>query len=126
MESPEGEDTVFYAELTRQILMLMDDEDETEARSEFKRRSVVRHGSWSGGLVASGGYFSWSESGRSVEVPGWMERLWAGNGGGGGGGGTGVFIPRVVAVAAAGKSRRRRRNKARKNNVNYGGIRIHG
>ncbi|KAI3818314.1 hypothetical protein L1987_12118 [Smallanthus sonchifolius] len=125
MESPEAEDAAFYADLTRQILMLMDDEDETAAGSEFQRRSVVSHGSWSGGLVASGSYFNWSESGRSVEVPGWMERLWAGNGAGGGAG-TGVFIPRVVAAATAGKSRRRRRNKARKNNVNYGGIRIHG
>ncbi|KAK9074485.1 hypothetical protein SSX86_007083 [Deinandra increscens subsp. villosa] len=125
MDSPTFEDTAFHAELTRQILtLIMDDEDETCARqsvkggSENPTRLVVCHGS-----VTSGGYFSWSESGRSnVEVPGWMERLWAANGGVG----TGVFIPRV-AEAATVKSRRRRRNKARKNGVNYGGIfRIHG
>ncbi|KAI3731624.1 hypothetical protein L1987_62813 [Smallanthus sonchifolius] len=118
MDSSYTEDTAFHADLTRQMLMLiMDDEDEMYARrdiksgSEFRRRSVVSYGS------CGGGYFSWSESGRSVEVPGWMERLWAGNGGG-----TGVFIPQVVAAAAAGKSRRRRRrNKARKTNVSYYG-----
>ncbi|KAI3818315.1 hypothetical protein L1987_12119 [Smallanthus sonchifolius] len=124
MDLSDAEDAAFHADLTRQMLMLiMDDEEETHARrdikggSEFRRRSVVSYGS------CGGGYFSWSESGRSVEVPSWMERLWAGNGAGGGAG-TGVFIPQVVA--AAGKSRRRRRNKPRKNNVNYGGIRIHG
>ncbi|KAK1412076.1 hypothetical protein QVD17_33042 [Tagetes erecta] len=119
MGSLEGEDTAFHAELTRQILMLIDDEDKTNVGLEFQRRSVVSHGCCSGGLVLPGGYFSWSESGKTVEVPGWMERLWASKAVG-----TGVFIPR--AVAAAGKSRRRRRNKPRKNTVNYGGIRIHG
>ncbi|KAJ0435946.1 hypothetical protein HanRHA438_Chr17g0838441 [Helianthus annuus] len=125
--SLDGEDSAFYAELTRQILMIMDDEDETYARRDVKgaaefKRSVVGRGSGTVALVTSGGYFSWSESGRGVEVPGWMEKLWASNGGGSG---TGVFIPRVVA-AAAGKSRRRRRNKQRNNTVNNGGIRIHG
>ncbi|MFS8021782.1 hypothetical protein Hanom_Chr16g01431471 [Helianthus anomalus] len=123
----DGEDSAFYAELTRQILMIMDDEDETYARRDVKgvaefKRSVVGRGSGTSALVTSGGYFSWSASGRGVEVPGWMEKLWASNGGGSG---TGVFIPRVVA-ATAGKSRRRRRNKPRNNTVNNGGIRIHG
>lgn len=118
MGPPEAEDTVFHAELTRQILMLIDDEDQTHAGSEFQR-SVVSHGCCSGGLVMSGSYFSWSESGRTVEVPGWMERMWASKGAG-----TGVFIPRVVAATS--KSRRRRRNKPRKNVVNYEGLKIHG
>ncbi|KAI3763875.1 hypothetical protein L2E82_13873 [Cichorium intybus] len=104
MESLEAEDTVFYAELTRQILLLMDEDDEIHGgrnrkgeSPEFQRRSVV----------ASGNYFSWCEGGRNLEVPCWMERLWASNGTG-----TGVFIPRVVAT---GKTRRRRHNKARRN-----------
>nr|GEV53637.1 hypothetical protein [Tanacetum cinerariifolium] len=59
-------------------------------------------------IVSGGKYFSWSGSGRSVEAPSWMERLWAGNGGG-----TGVFIPRVVPPS---KSRRRRNNKPKRNN----------
>jgi len=120
MGFPEAEDTAFHADLTRRILMLIDDEDETNFGSEFKRGSVVSRGCYSGGLVMSGGYFNYLESGRNVEVPGWMERLWATNGAG-----TGVFIPRAVAAAA--KSRRRRRNKPRKSyTANSGGIRIHG
>ncbi|KAI3818316.1 hypothetical protein L1987_12120 [Smallanthus sonchifolius] len=96
-ESTDPEDTAFYAQLTRQILLLVDEDDETHANGgingapEFGRRS----------------YFGWLEGGRSLEVPGWMERLWANNGGG-----TGVFIPRDVA---AGKPRRKRHHKSRKN-----------
>ncbi|KAI3796183.1 hypothetical protein L1987_38848 [Smallanthus sonchifolius] len=117
MESSNGDDTVFYEELTRQILMIMDDDNETDARNlkvgSKVRRSVAYSGS-GGGLVALGDYFSWSESVGRFEVPTWMERLWGGNVAG-----TGVFMPRVEA--AAGKSRRRRRNKPRKNNVIDGG-----
>ncbi|KAL4586586.1 hypothetical protein LXL04_011224 [Taraxacum kok-saghyz] len=103
---PEVEDTAFYAELTRQILLLTDEDEGTYARRnrngespEFQGRSVV----------TCGNYFSSWEGGRNLEVPCWMERLWERNGGGTG---TGVFIPRVVA---AGKTRRRRQNKARRN-----------
>ncbi|KAL4586587.1 hypothetical protein LXL04_011225 [Taraxacum kok-saghyz] len=121
MESLETEDTAFYAELTRQILLLMDEDDETHARGnrkghespEFQRKSVV----------TSDSYFSWSESGRNLEVPCWMERLWASNGAG-----TGVFIPRVVA---ADKSRKRRHNRPRRNTDGgrmryYAGYKTHG
>ncbi|CAI9278631.1 unnamed protein product [Lactuca saligna] len=113
MESPDFEDTTFYTELTRQILLIMDEDDDTYTRrsrngvSQFQRTPV------SGG---SGKYFNWLEGqgGRSLEVPGWMESLWANNGAG-----TGVFIPRV---AAAGKVRRRRHHKSKKNKE---GGRIH-
>ncbi|GJY45584.1 hypothetical protein Tco_0434647 [Tanacetum coccineum] len=110
MEGMEGEDTAFYNELTRQILLIMDEDDETytiqrvNCMSRFERRSSI---------VSGGTYFSWPGSGRSIEVPSWMERLWAGNGGG-----TGVFIPRVVPPC---KSRRRRNNKPKRNN---NGVRI--
>ncbi|GJV61747.1 hypothetical protein Tco_1467847 [Tanacetum coccineum] len=106
----QGEDTAFYNELTRQILLIMDEDDETytiqrvNCMSRFERRSSI---------VSGGTYFSWPGSGRSIEVPSWMERLWAGNGGG-----TGVFIPRVVPPC---KSRRRRNNKPKRNN---NGVRI--
>nr|GEX35071.1 ribonuclease H-like domain-containing protein [Tanacetum cinerariifolium] len=75
-------------ELTRQVLLIMDEDNETHTIqrvncvSRFERRSSI---------VSGGKYFSWSGIGKSVEVPSWMERLWAGNGGG-----TGVFIPQVV------------------------------
>ncbi|KAL8227642.1 hypothetical protein R6Q57_015226 [Mikania cordata] len=108
MESLDGDDTVFYTELTRRILMIMDDDqDETiNARRNVKLGSRVqtRPAMYSG----SEGCFSGFENGRRCEVPIWLERLWGGNTGG-----TGVFIPRVEA--AAGKFRRRRRNKPRKN-----------
>ncbi|KAD7116672.1 hypothetical protein R6Q59_006591 [Mikania micrantha] len=103
-------DMEFENEITRQILMLiMDDEDDDE-EMHARGRSVVSRGSYGGGLVTSDcSYFSgWSES---VAVPGWMERLWAGNGGG-----TGVFIPQLVATAGKSRRRRRRHNKSRKNN----------
>lgn len=104
MESPEAEDDVFYAELTRQILVLMDEDDETHAWRNRKSESPEFQGR---SVVTSGNYFSWWEGGRNFEVPCWIERLWASNGAG-----TGVFIPRVVV---AGKTRRRRQNKARRN-----------
>ncbi|KAJ9563738.1 hypothetical protein OSB04_008898 [Centaurea solstitialis] len=117
MESEE--DGVFYAELTRQILLLMDEDQHHEItttnssrnvnKSEFQRRSVAVGG--------GGNYFSWSEYNNYSTpevVPSWMERLWKGTAGNGSGSGTGVFIPQVVA---AGKSRRRRHhNKPKRNN----------
>lgn len=110
MEALDGDDTVFYEEITRQILMLMDDDNETHERRSIK--GGLKSG---GGLVVSRDYFSWSEiNGRRSEVPAWMERLWVGNVAG-----TGVFIPRVEATPS--KCRRRRRNKSRKNKVNDGG-----
>lgn len=102
------EDTAFYAQITRQILLLMDEDDETHANGtmkhapEFERRLVS-----DGGYLFSGKDFGWLDDGRRVEVPGWMERLWANNGGG-----TGVFIPREVAAS---KFRRKRYHKSRKN-----------
>ncbi|KAJ9563737.1 hypothetical protein OSB04_008897 [Centaurea solstitialis] len=116
MESLDAEDTAFYAHLTNQILLLVDDKDDDETHaarnrrfhgdSEFRRRPVCG-GSGAGESVKSG----WLAGGGSLEVPGWLESLWASNGGRGGAG-TGVFIPHVVA---AGKPRRRRRHKPRKN-----------
>ncbi|CAH1416877.1 unnamed protein product [Lactuca virosa] len=104
VELSEAEDNAFYAELTRQILLIMEDDDETHARINRKGELPELQGRV---VVTSGNYFSWWEGGRSMEVPSWMERLWASNGPG-----TGVFIPRVVA---GGKSRRRRHNKPRRN-----------
>ncbi|CAI9276098.1 unnamed protein product [Lactuca saligna] len=98
-------DDDFYAELTRQILLLTDEDDDVQAKKKGGRRLHRRPvgGWWS---VMPGNYFfSWSESGE-VEVPGWMERLWAANGGGG----TGVFIPRGGVHRS-----RKRHNKPRKN-----------
>ncbi|KAI3720003.1 hypothetical protein L6452_20910 [Arctium lappa] len=112
----EEDDAAFYAELTRQMLLLMDeDHEEIHSRNvELSRRSLV-----SSVTSGTGNYFSWWDKGPE-EVPSWMERLWtaASNKGSG----TGVFIPQVVA---AGKSRRRRHNnKPKKNNVVNGGGRI--
>ncbi|KAI3763874.1 hypothetical protein L2E82_13872 [Cichorium intybus] len=116
---PEAEDTAFYANLTRQILLLMDEDDETYARINRKNESPEFQGRV---VVTSGNYFSSWEGGRNLEVPSWMERLWASNGAG-----TGVFIPRVVAT---GKTRRRRHNKVRRNDErrmrSYAGQQIHG
>ncbi|CAH1431287.1 unnamed protein product [Lactuca virosa] len=120
--SADAEDTALYQELTRQILMLTD-EDDDRYTVEPRRRPVVHGGV--GSRPVARNYYSWSESVRSP-VPGWMESLWAN-----GGGGTGVFIPSGVAVAAysgGGKKfgRRRRNNKVRKNNDRGGGQKIHG
>lgn len=113
----DAEDTAFYAQLTTQILLLMDDDDETHAgrNREFQRRPV-RGGSAAVGSLKSG----WLAGGESLEVPGWLESLWASNGVG-----TGVFIPRVVAT------RRRRHRKPRKNDEvriihSSAGQKIHG
>ncbi|KAK9052268.1 hypothetical protein SSX86_028896 [Deinandra increscens subsp. villosa] len=100
-----AEDTAFYAELTRRILLLTDEDtdNEPQVKSMCLRRTDHRPLGGGGGL--SGNYFSWSESGE-VSVPGWMERLWAASGGG-----TGVFIPRGGVVRS-----RRRHNKSKKGN----------
>ncbi|CAI9276094.1 unnamed protein product [Lactuca saligna] len=95
----------FYAELTRQILLLTDEDDDVQVKKKGGRRFHQRSvggGGWS--LMPGNYFFSWLEGGE-VEVPGWMERLWAANGGG-----TGVFIPRAVHRS------RRRHNKPRRNN----------
>ncbi|KAI3502619.1 hypothetical protein L1887_30812 [Cichorium endivia] len=103
--TPYDDDDDFYAELTKQILLLTDEDDEVQVKKKgfgrFNHRPVgVR---WSS---MPGYYFSsWSEGGE-VEVPGWMEKLWAANVGG-----TGVFIPRGGVHRS-----RRRQNKPRKNN----------
>lgn len=102
------EDTAFYAELTRQILLLTDEDDEVQVKNKgvrrFNQKLVNGGGQWS---LMPGNYFSWSEGGE-VSVPGWLESLWKANGGG-----TGVFIPR------GGVHRPRRRyNKPKKNNDN--------
>ncbi|KAK1425643.1 hypothetical protein QVD17_20998 [Tagetes erecta] len=112
MESLDGDDTVVYEEITRRILMLMEDDNETHGKGSY-----VKGGAKSGGgLVVARDYFSWSEiGGRRCEVPAWMERLWASNVAG-----TGVFIPRVEAASSK-YNRRKRRNKSRKNKVNDGG-----
>lgn len=98
----------------------MDDDDETHAgrNREFQRRPV-RGGSAAVGSLKSG----WLAGGESLEVPGWLESLWASNGVG-----TGVFIPRVVATV---KPRRRRHRKPRKNDEvriihSSAGQKIHG
>lgn len=105
------DDDAFYAELTRQILLLTDEDDEVQIKNKgsgrFNKRLVGSGvgGGGDGWSMTHGKYFSWSEGGQ-VSVPGWMERLWAANGGG-----TGVFIPR------GGLHRSRRRyNKPKKSN----------
>ncbi|KAK9063750.1 hypothetical protein SSX86_017622 [Deinandra increscens subsp. villosa] len=109
------DDTTFYQELTRQILTLMDEDDDDKvvrvnSAAELRRRQAVNGGVGSG--MVSRNYYSWSETGR-CSVPSWMESLWAT-----GGGGTGVFIPSGVATATGrhGKKSGRRRyyNKATK------------
>ncbi|GJZ63049.1 hypothetical protein Tco_0619470 [Tanacetum coccineum] len=78
----------------------MDEDDEAHLMRDVKDMSRLQRKS-----VASGSnYFSWSESGKSVEVPSWMERLWVRNGSG-----TGVLLALV-------KPRRRRNNKPMRNN----------
>ncbi|KAI3763876.1 hypothetical protein L2E82_13874 [Cichorium intybus] len=107
MDSQDVEDTAFYTQLTRQILLIMDEDDETYSRRNKNGASKFQRGPVSGGYGLSGKYFGWLEGGSSPEVPGWMESLWANSGTG-----TGVFIPRVVAT---GKARRKRHHKPRKN-----------
>lgn len=104
-------DNDFYAELTRQILLLTDEDDDVQVKKKGSRRFNQR--SVGGGLSVMPGncFFSWSEGGE-VEVPGWMERLWAANGGG-----TGVFIPRAGVLH---RSRSKRHKKTRKNNETRG------
>ncbi|KAL8248586.1 hypothetical protein R6Q59_005454 [Mikania micrantha] len=92
--TPDGtdQDNAFYAELTRQILLLTEDEDDAvhvknKCARTFNRTPAGGGGGWS--LVPGEYCFSWWEGGVAPVVPGWMERLWAANGGG-----TGVFIPR--------------------------------
>lgn len=94
----DAEDNAFYAELTRQILLLTDEDDEVQVKSKSVRRFNQR---WS---LMPGAYFSWSEG--EVSVPVWMERLWSTKVGG-----TGVFIPRGVVHRS-----KRRYNKPRKSN----------
>ncbi|GJT37147.1 hypothetical protein Tco_0937012 [Tanacetum coccineum] len=114
MDTQDAEDTAFYAQLTQQILHLMDEDDETFVRGTIKSRPEFDRRPVSGGQLIFGKYYGWLEGSRSVEVPSWMENLWARNGGG-----TGVFIPHVMAAA---KPRRRRHRRPRKNN---NGERIH-
>ncbi|KAI3729514.1 hypothetical protein L6452_18174 [Arctium lappa] len=104
MDHGDADDNAFYAELTRRILLLTDEDDELQTKNRgagrFNKRAVG--GGWQ---LPPGNYFSWSVGGE-VSVPGWLERLWAADGGG-----TGVFIPRANIHRS-----RRRCNKPRKNN----------
>ncbi|KAL8227643.1 hypothetical protein R6Q57_015227 [Mikania cordata] len=114
-DTTEADDTAFYAQLTSQILLLMDEEDDTntirprKGAPELGWRPVT--GGSGGGRISrslmSGTHFGWLEGGRSSQDPVWMESFWANNGTG-----TGVFIPRV---AATGKPRRKRHHKYRRN-----------
>ncbi|KAK1425642.1 hypothetical protein QVD17_20997 [Tagetes erecta] len=110
--TPDTEDAAFYAQLTRQILLLMDEDEVAHVDRTRKcspglgwRPLCVSYGD--GRSMFSGKHFGSMEGGRSLEVPGWMENLWANNGSG-----TGVFIPRAVAT---GKPRRKRHHRSRKN-----------
>lgn len=117
------DDNAFYQELTRQILMLTD-EDDDEKRACTSDRPVVYSGV--GYRPVARSHYNWSET-ESSSVPTWMERLWAN-----GGGGTGVFIPSGVTTRGYGKrSRRRYNNKATKTNdrgrvYSSAGQKIHG
>ncbi|KAI3714404.1 hypothetical protein L1987_73005 [Smallanthus sonchifolius] len=107
----DAEDSAFYAELTRRILLLTDEDDEEpQVKNKYVRRFNHRLIGGGGLPLIPGNYFSWSEGGE-VSVPGWMERLWAANGGG-----TGVFIP------CGGVGRPRRRHKKPKKNNERGRV----
>ncbi|KAJ9554103.1 hypothetical protein OSB04_018148 [Centaurea solstitialis] len=110
----DAEDNAFYEQLTRQILMLTDEDDDDMSmyRKVVTRNPVVR--GYGGSTLEPMKYYSWSETGR-CSVPSWMERLWAKEGSGGGGGGTGVFIP---TVRSGGKKSGKRRysDKGKRNN----------
>ncbi|KAD2804295.1 hypothetical protein R6Q59_030184 [Mikania micrantha] len=118
----DADDTTFYQELTRRILMLTDEDDDKDvcldSVAELQRRPVVVYGSVGSRMVGRN-YYNWLEAGR-CSVPSWMESLWASGGGatGVGGGGTGVFIPSGATTCRRGKKSGRRRygNKATKNN----------
>ncbi|KAI3730566.1 hypothetical protein L1987_61737 [Smallanthus sonchifolius] len=119
------DDTAFYQELTRQILMLTDEDDDDKGVCSNGVAPVVCSGV--GLRPVARNYYSWSETERGT-VPSWMERLWAT-----GGGGTGVFIPSGAATGRHGKKSGRRRysnNKATKNNdrgrVYSSGRKMHG
>ncbi|KAJ0865982.1 hypothetical protein HanRHA438_Chr12g0546631 [Helianthus annuus] len=113
----DADDNAFYQELSRQILMLTDEDDDDKSVclngvAEYRRMPVAYGGV--GWRPETKNYYSWSEPER-YPVPSWMESLWAN-----GGGGTGVFIPRGAVTSRRGKKSGRRRynnnNKATKNN----------
>ncbi|KAI3778926.1 hypothetical protein L2E82_08315 [Cichorium intybus] len=128
--SVDAEDNAFYQELTRQILMLTDEDDDDMSTyrkgvTEIRRKPVVYGGAESRPVAKN--YYNWSETVRSP-APSWMESLWSNSGGG-----TGVFIPSGVAAYVGGgkKSGRRRYNNKRKSNDRgrtylAGGQKIHG
>ena len=108
----QDDDHSFYDELSRQIFLLTDEDDDgiqiqlkKNGGRRFNQRSAGGGGGWS--VTPGNCFFSWSEGGEA-EVPGWMERLWAANSGG-----TGVFIPRAGGVV---HRSRKRHNKPRKSN----------
>ncbi|KVI05348.1 hypothetical protein Ccrd_016319 [Cynara cardunculus var. scolymus] len=108
----DADDNAFYEQLTRQILMLTDEDDDNTGmyRKGVIRKPVVYGHGHGGPKLEPMKYYSWSETGR-CSVPSWMESLWAK----GGGGGTGVFIP--TARSNGKRSGRRRYNdKAKRNN----------
>ncbi|XAR65408.1 hypothetical protein NMG60_11009532 [Bertholletia excelsa] len=92
----EIEDDIFYAELTRQILLLTAEDEDDVDRGDFpessgsNHRRVAKMGNGTGpscpAVLLPGSYVCWSGN---------MSRH---------GNGTGVFIPRIAAVT---KSRRR-------------------
>ncbi|KAJ0545517.1 hypothetical protein HanIR_Chr08g0350701 [Helianthus annuus] len=109
----DNNDDTFYQELTRQILMLTDEDDVyVNGVTELKRKQVRYSGVGVVSRLVAKNYYSWSEAER-YSVPSWMESLWAT-----GGGGTGVFIPSGAATGHRGKrsGRRRSNNKKTKNN----------
>lgn len=105
------DDDVFYAELERRILLLINTADENDDfmdTSYNSQHSRTRKGNLDYSLSQS--YFDWTESEgpSNYSVPSWILNLWRSNANG-----TGVFIPHTVKSKRKNKPRRKKNDKGR-------------
>ncbi|GKE14145.1 hypothetical protein Tco_1421722 [Tanacetum coccineum] len=106
-EPDNNEHDVFYAELEKQVLALLDDHDQKEFPSDTRKHSSSSPTTRRLDIAKRPtNYFYWNDN-VDDPVPIWISNLWGNNNNKG----TGVFIPSVVNSRRKNYPRRRNNNK---------------
>ncbi|KAJ8774596.1 hypothetical protein K2173_017042 [Erythroxylum novogranatense] len=108
------DDDMFYAELKRQVLLLIDEdsEDSSETTHSWKCDSSGLNRSFPAISQPGGSYFSLWDMEIKNSAPTWLVKTWRT------GKGTGVFIPQIVKT----RSSSRRKSYGRRQVQTHGGL----